>query len=94
MLASKLKMVTDKYNQSLQTKKETEIYNFLMKEMEEEARAGRYKYCYEYSGSNPPCRINTLIEMLVKEGYRVYTRYEDCTGCEVMAISWEDLRND
>ena len=94
MLASKLKMVADKYNQSLQTKKETEIYIFLMKEMEESARAGRYKYCYEYSGSNPPCRINSLIEMLTKEGYRVYTHYEDYTGLDIMTISWEDLRND
>ena len=94
MLASKLKMVSDKYNQALQTKKETGIYNFLMKEMEREARAGRYKYCYEYDGSNPPCRINTLIEMLTKEEYRVYTRYEDYSGLEIMTISWEDLRND
>lgn len=94
MLASKLKMVADKYNQSLQTKKETEIYIFLMKEMEEQARAGRYKYCYDYDGSNPPCRINSLIEMLVKEGYRVYTRHEDYTGLEIMTISWEDLRNE
>lgn len=94
MLASKLKMVADKYNQSLQTKKETEIYNFLMKEMEREARAGRYKYEYEYDGSNPPCRINTLIKMLDKEGYRAFTYYEDYSGLEIMTISWEDLRND
>ena len=94
MLASKLKMVADKYNQSLQTKKEIEIYTFLMKEMEEQARAGRYKYYYDYDGSNPPCRINSLIEMLVKEGYRVYTRHEDYSGLEIMTISWEDLRND
>lgn len=94
MLASKLKMVADKYNQSLQTKKEIEIYNFLMTEMEREARAGRYKYCYDYDGSNPPCRINTLIEMLAKEGYRVYTHYEDYSGLDIMTISWEDLRND
>ena len=94
MLASKLKKVADEYNQSLQTKKETEIYNFLMKEMEEEARAGRYKYCYEYDGFNPPCRINSLIEMLAKEEYRIYTRFEDDTGLKVMIISWEDLRNE
>ena len=94
MLASKLKMVADKYNQSLQTKKETEIYIFLMKEMEEQARVGRYKYCYDYDGSNPPCRINFLIEMLTKEGYRVYTHYEDYSGLEIMTISWEDLRNE
>ena len=94
MLASKLKMVADKYNQSLQTKKETEIYNFLMTEMEREARAGRYKYCYDYDVSNPPCRINTLVEMLTKEGYRVCTDYEDYTGLEIMTISWRDLRNE
>ena len=94
MLASKLKMVADKYNQSLQTKKETEIYIFLMKEMETAARAGRYKYEYEYDGGNPPCRINTLIKMLDKEGYRVFTYYEDYSGLEIMTISWEDLRND
>ena len=92
MLASKLKMVADKYNQSLQTKKEIEIYNFLMKEMEREARAGRYKYEYEYDGGNPPCRINTLIEMLNKDEYRVFTHYEDYSGLEIMTISWEDLR--
>ena len=94
MLASKLKMVADKYNQSLQTKKETELYIFLMKEMEESARAGKYKYCYDYDGANPPCRINSLIEMLTKEGYRVYTHFEDYTGLNIMTISWEDLRND
>ena len=92
MLASKLKMVADKYNQSLQAKKETELYNFLMTEMEREARVGRYKYCYDYDGSNPPCRINTLIEMLAKEGYRVFTCYEEYSDLEIMTISWEDLR--
>ena len=94
MLSSKLKMVADKYNESLKTKKEADMYKFLMEEMEREARAGRYKYDYEYDGSNPPCRINTLIEMLDKEGYRVFTHYEDYSGLEIMTISWEDLRND
>ena len=92
MLASKLKMVADKYSQSLQTKKETEIYNFLMKEMEEKARAGKYKYCYEYSSLNPPCRINSLIEMLTKEGYRVSTYYDDIPGMDYLHISWGELQ--
>lgn len=94
MLASKMKMIADQYNEALKTKKEMEIYNFLMNEIENQARAGRYKYEYEYNGFNPPCRINTLIEMLDKEGYHVFTYFEEISGIDIMTISWEDLRND
>lgn len=94
MQASKMKRIADQYNEALKTKKETEVYKFLMRKIEEEARAGRYKYEYAYNDFNPPCRINTLIEMLIKEGYSVFTYSNNICGVWFMLISWEDLKND
>ena len=92
MIASKMKMLADKAVETKKNEEEKKLYNYLMAEMEVEARSGRYEYIYEYSSLSAPYDIRKVIDMLVKDGYRAFTYYDDIPGMDFLKISWSDLR--
>ena len=92
MIASKMKMLADKAVETKKNEEEKKLYNYLMAEMEVEARSGRYEYIYEYSSLSAPYDTRKVIDMLVKDGYRAFTYYDDIPGMDFLKISWSDLR--
>lgn len=91
MIASKMKMLTDKAVEVKKNEEEKKLYNYLMAKMEIEARSGRYEYIYEYSSFSMPYEIKKVINMLIKDGYHVFTYYDDIPGMNYLKISWSDL---
>lgn len=92
MIASKMKMLADKAVETKKNEEEKKLYNYLMAEMEVEARSGKYEYIYEYSSLSAPYDIRKVIDMLVKDGYRSFTYYDDIPGMDYLKISWCDLQ--
>lgn len=92
MIASKMKMLADKAVEAKKNEEERKLYNYLMAEMEVEARSGRYEYIYEYSSFSAPYDIQKVIDMLVNDGYHAFTYYDDIPGMDYLKISWGDLQ--
>lgn len=92
MNAYKMKEITDKINAERKYEAEKKFYNWLMAEMEIAARNGKYKYTYEFLKKSIVFDLNTVINMLIKEGYQIILDYEDYSGLDVLTIYWSDLR--
>lgn len=92
MIASKMKMLTDKAVEAKKDEEEKKLYNYLMAKMEVEAHSGRYEYVYEYSSFSAPCDIKKVINMLIKDGYHTFTYYDDIPDMDYLKISWSDLQ--
>lgn len=88
MNASKMKMLADRAAEAKKNEEERMLYNYLMAEMEVEARSGKYEYIYEYSSFSASYDIKKVIDMLVKDGYRAFTYYDDIPGMDYLKISW------
>lgn len=88
MVASKMKMLADKAAEVKRNKKEKKLYNYLMAEMEIEARSGKYEYTYEYSSFSMPYNIQKIIEMLINEGYRAFSYFDDLLEMNYLVIKW------
>ena len=87
-----MKTLADMAVEAKKNEEEKKLYNYLMAEMEVEARSARYEYTYEYSSFSAPYDIQKVINMLVKDGYRVFTYYDDIPGMDYLNISWGDLQ--
>lgn len=89
MVASKMKMLADKAAEAKRNEEEKKLYNYLMAEMEIEARSGKYEYRYDFS---MPYDIQKIIEMLVNEGYRAIPYFNDILGTEYLVINWREAQ--
>ncbi len=92
MNAYKMKEIADKINAERRYEAEKKFYIWLMGEMEVVARNGKYKYVYEFLKESVDFDLNTIINMLTKEDYRVTLDYEDYSGLDILTIYWSDLR--
>ena len=88
----KMKEIADKINAERKYEVEKKFYTWLMGEMEVVARNGKYKYTYEFLKESVDFDLNTIIDMLSKNDYRVTLEHEEYSGLDVLTIYWSDLR--
>ena len=92
MIASKMKMLADRAIEAKKNEEERKLYNYLMAEMEVEARSGKYEYKYEYSSFSAPYDVQKIIEMLTSEGYHAFTYFDDIPGMDYLVINWREAQ--